>query len=437
MKLSERDQKLVWHPFTQGKTASPPLGIVRGKGAYLYTEEGEKLLDLLSSWWVNLHGHAHPSIVKAIARQAKTLEHVLFAGCTHEPAVQLCESLHTVLPKTLSRFFFSDNGSTAVEVALKMAFQFWANTGKKRETFLHFQNGYHGDTIGAMSVGRSSGFYDPFLSLLFPSDTIPFPATWENDTSCEQKERESLAALEKVLQQRKGTIAAIIIEPLIQGAGGMRICRPEFLQAVIDRVKEEQIFVIFDEAMTGFGRTGTLFALEQVDRIPDFLCLAKGLSGGFSPLALTITQEHIYEAFLGPSFRSAFAHGHSFTAHPLGCAAAVASLQLLQKSSTKKRIENIRTIQRTWIQPFQETSGIFHTRQLGTMFAFDLSPKPLYGSLSTQQIVKQLRDHNLFVRPLGDTIYLLPPFCISKGELNNALSTILRIVSTTVQGKGI
>jgi adenosylmethionine---8-amino-7-oxononanoate aminotransferase len=350
--LAVRDKKRIWHPFTQEQTAQMPMVITKGWGSYLWDERGKTYLDLISSWWVNLHGHSHPSIAQAIYHQACTLEHIIFAGATHEPAVQLCELLAMFLPDSLERFFFSDNGSTSVEVALKMAYQYWNNlygqdsscstptikskkeSLSKRNLFLSFEGGYHGDTFGAMAVGAKSGFHDHFKDLCFSVLHIPFPATWMDDQHIQNKEDFAFDVLKDLLKHHQYNIAALIVEPLVQGASGMRMCRPEFLRRVIDEVRKHHILVIFDEVMTGFGRTGTLFALEQIERVPDFLCLSKGITGGFLPLALTITTNQIYQAFLNTQWSYAFAHGHSYTANPLACRAAIASMELLFSQDT-------------------------------------------------------------------------------------------------------
>lgn len=299
MSIIERDQALVWHPFAHRKTAALPIAIQRGVGSYVYDEEGKRYLDLISSWWVNLHGHAHPEIARAIYEQACTLEHIIFSGFTHEPAVMLAEQLKALLPTPLSRFFYADNGSTAVEAALKMAAQYWYNQGQvERTLFLSFSGGYHGDTFGAMSVGAESGFHEPFKSWMFEVLSIPFPDTWQGDDALLQKEEETLCQLQTHLTQHGHRIAALILEPLVQGASGMRMCRPQLIERVVACVRAYGILVIFDEVMTGFGRTGTLFALNQLNVVPDFLCLSKGLTGGFLPLSLTVTHDEVYQKCL-------------------------------------------------------------------------------------------------------------------------------------------
>ncbi|HYD63933.1 adenosylmethionine--8-amino-7-oxononanoate transaminase, partial [Azospirillum sp.] len=337
--IVELDRRHLWHPFTQAATAPEPIPVVRAEGVSLFTADGREILDLISSWWVNLHGHAHPAIVEAIARQAATLEQVIFADFTHAPAATLAARLAGILPEGLTRVFFSDDGSTAVEVAMKMARQFWRNRGDgRRRRYLAFDGAYHGDTFGAMSVGKSSGFYEPFHDLLFEVSHLDYPATWDGDAEVEAKEAAALAKLDAWLADHGDDVAAFIAEPLVQGAAGMRMVRPAFLRAVVERVRAAGALVIFDEVMTGFGRTGALFASLRAGIAPDLICLSKGLTGGFLPLSATVTTEAIYEGFLDGSFDRAFAHGHSFTANPLGCAAALASMDLLLAPETLARL---------------------------------------------------------------------------------------------------
>lgn len=430
MTLTNRDQQLIWHPFSQAKTADPAIPIVRGAGAYLYDDQDKAYLDLISSWWVNIHGHANPFIAEKIYQQALQLEHVIFAGFTHEPAVTLCEQLRTLLPSSLERFFFSDNGSTAVEVALKMAYQFWQNQGEQRTVFLSFEGAYHGDTFGAMAVGKGSGFHDHFQKLLFSVQTIPYPATWLDDTEILAKEQFALDALQNCLKHHANNIAAFIAEPLLQGASGMRVCRPEFLQQVIDLLRVHDILIIFDEVMTGFGRTGTYFACEQVARIPDILCLSKGLSGGFLPLALTIANNKIYQAFLGDKFQQALAHGHSYTANPLGCAAAIASLELLTLPKTQHQIQMIATIHQQQLAELKSAvPKIQALRQLGTMAAFNLMMDDTdYNHPIATTLKRQFLEQGLLLRPLGNTIYLLPPYCIEQQDLEQAYQHIIKLL---------
>ena len=422
MSLSQRDKKIIWHPFTQEKHAAPVISVKKAQGCYLYDEQNTAYLDLISSWWVNIHGHCHPEIAQSIYEQAITLEHVLFAGFTHEPAITLCEELQSLLPKTLSKFFFSDNGSTAVEVALKMAYQYWHNLGKHNKTkFLSFAGGYHGDTFGAMAVGASSGFHQQFQDLFFEVMSIPYPDTWENDTLVARKEQQALQVLAEYLTNQHANIAALILEPLVQGASGMRMCRPEFLNAVINLVKEHQILVIFDEVMTGFGRTGTNFALEQLAIPPDFLCISKGITGGFLPLALTVTTDTIFSAFLADDFKKAFAHGHSYTANPIACQAAVTSLRLLNSPQCQNSITKINQVHQQGLSILSKHAKISKLRATGTIAAFTVDT-------NIEQLKQRAMQHGLLIRPLGNTVYLLPPYCISEQELLSAYDKILAAV---------
>ncbi|MEI8026759.1 MAG: adenosylmethionine--8-amino-7-oxononanoate transaminase [Pseudomonadota bacterium] len=423
---SARDQKIIWHPFTQEKTASPVLPIVRGKGSYLFDENGNSYLDLVSSWWVNLHGHAHPDIAQSIYKQALELEHVIFAGCTHPPAIELCEKLSDLLPRSLSRFFFSDNGSTAVEVSLKLAYQYWQNRGETdRRSFISLEGGYHGDTFGAMSVGKSSKFHDAFSDILFPVFNIPFPSTWLSDTTFQEREERALSLLESYLKTSGKQVAALILEPLIQGASGMRMARPIFFERVIKMVREYDILVVFDEVMTGFGRTGTTFALSQLSEKPDFLCLSKGITGGFMPLALTVTTESIYECFLSTEWSKAFAHGHSYTANPLACSAALASLKLLLSESTQNSIASIKQSHVLGLEEIRKRCRkASKIRTLGTIAAMDIEESLPF----LNETVHKLLQRGLIIRPLGKTLYLLPPYSITPQELERSYEEILNCI---------
>jgi len=425
MNLKDIDQKLIWHPFTQHKTAEPSIVVKSAKGLFLYDENDKKYMDLMSSWWVNLHGHSNIHIAKAIAKQAKTLEHVMFAGITHEPAIELCSALQNILPKSLSKFFFSDNGSTSIEAAVKIAYQYWSNQGlKEKRIFLNFEGGYHGDTIGAMSAGNSD-LHDQFSDLFFSSLTIPFPEKWDLDDEIETKESIALEALKSHLKQYGGKIAALILEPLMQGASGMRMCRPSFVNRVVQIVREHDILVIFDEVMTGFGRTGTNFALDQLDIAPDFLCISKGLTGGFLPLALTITTEKIYNAFLSNDYARAFLHGHTYCANPIGCAAAIASLKLLLDTKTQKQIENINKTHAQCTEDLYKQNLIEKVRILGTIAAFDIKSAQ---NTSAPKLRLLFKEEGLIIRPLGKTIYLIPPYVIKSHELKEAYARIQKIL---------
>ena len=420
------DRQHVWHPFTQAQTAPEPIEIVSARGIRLQAADGREFLDMVSSWWVNIHGHAHPTIAAAIAQQAQTLEQVIFAGFTHQPAVQLASALVQRLPDGLTRVFFSDNGSTAVEVSLKIALQYWQNQGQMQRTrFLAFEGGYHGDTVGAMSAGKGCGFFDTYGSLLFEVGLLPFPATWQGDTEVEAREQAALAQLERYISEHGDTLAGVIIEPLIQGSAGMRMCRPEFLQALAKCLREAGILLIFDEVMTGFGRTGALFASLKAHVTPDIICLSKGLTAGFLPMSVTVVTEAIYTAFLGETFDRALVHGHSFTANPLGCAAALASLQVFEDEQTLRKLPQIEAWHWQHLARLAEHPAVRRVRVTGTIAAFDVEVADAgYTSTVGARLKAFFHAHQLLMRPLGNVVYLLPPYCITEAELAHAYGII-------------
>ncbi|MCB1877536.1 MAG: adenosylmethionine--8-amino-7-oxononanoate transaminase [Chromatiales bacterium] len=428
--LVSKDRRHVWHPFTQEKTAPDPIPIARGEGPWLYGTDGRAYLDLISSWWVNLHGHAHPAIANAIAEQATKLEQVIFAGFTHEPAVRLAERLAGHLPGNLNRVFYSDDGSTAVEVALKLSIQYWRNREIPRHRILAFEGGYHGDTVGAMSAGRGSGFFEAFSPLLFPVQRLPFPHTWHDDPDVRAKEDKALVALDKEIAQHGSQIAAMIVEPLVQGAAGMRMCRPEFLQAVAERLHAAEILLIFDEVMTGFGRTGDWFACRKAGITPDLICLSKGLTGGFLPLSVTVADDRIFDGFLADDFDHAFIHGHSFTANALGCAAALASMDLLEQDDTWQRISAIQSTHREGLSLLTGHPRVERTRQTGTIAALDVSGGGRgYDATIGPKLKSECLKRGLLLRPLGNVLYLLPPYCLAADELRNAYDTIYELLT--------
>lgn len=435
MSLLQTNKVHIWHPFTQQKTSAEPIVITRGKAASLFDATGREYLDLISSWWVNLHGHSHPKIVDALQKQAATLEHVMFAGFTHEPAITLARELANLLPEPLQRVFYSDNGSTAIEVAVKMALQYWHNKGINKKRLIAFEGAYHGDTFGAMSLGKSSGFYGPFADYLFDVDFLNYPQTWFNDHDVAAKEAKSLGQFDQLIAQYGHEIAALVIEPLVQGAAGMRMCRPEFLDAVVQRCRANNILVIYDEIMTGFGRTGTLFACQQQREVPDFICLSKGITGGFLPLAVTVTNERIYESFLSDKFDKTFTHGHSYTANPLGCAAAIASLALFTEEQTLEKISIIQKIHEERIFQLQATGFVQHGRVCGTIAAMDFCLAGMqYGSHLSQLLKQRFLEEGLNIRPLGNVIYLMPPYCITPHQLHYAYDLIEKVLNSFYSG---
>ncbi|MDR0595265.1 MAG: adenosylmethionine--8-amino-7-oxononanoate transaminase [Puniceicoccales bacterium] len=407
---------MIWRPFTQEKTAPPPVKIKSGAGAYLFSESGEKYVDMISSWFVNVHGHAHPEIAAAVCDQAKTLEHVIFTKFSHDPAEKLVDGLKQILPKMLDRYFFSDNGSTSVEIAAKMAYQYFQNIGEKtRNIFLSLNGGYHGDTFGAMSLsGADSIYHSMFSPLFFKTVTIDVPEYYDGVTGIEQKENEIIEKLDRKLNEIGDRICALVVEPLLQGAFGMRLYRAQFLEKLLNKVREFGILVIFDEVMTGFHRTGKMFALEYIHSVPDFVCLSKGLTGGFLPLALTVTSEKIYDAFLSDYKKKAFLHGHSYTANPIACAAACKSLEILRRPEVINRISEISAFHKNHV-----FFNVAKRRSIGVVTAFDASSEE-----EANFITDKAWENGLFLRPLGKTVYLFPPYCVSNEDLKRTYDVI-------------
>ena len=427
--LADLDRRHVWHPFTNPR-GDEPVVIESGRGAVLKTPEGREILDCISSWWVNLYGHGHPHVANAIHQQALQLEQVIFAGFTHEPAIRLAEALANRLPGDLNRVFFSDNGSTSVEVALKMAAQYWQNLGQQRHRVMVFEGGYHGDTVGAMSVGVSSGFFDAWKKWLIDVDVIPFPQTWLADCEVETREAAALARVDQYLDQFGDEVVAMIMEPLIQGAAGMRMCRPEFMRAITDRLRAHRVLVIFDEVMTGFGRTGHRFACQGVGVTPDLICLSKGLTGGFMPMGITVASDRIYESFDGRE-PVMFCHGHSYTANPLGCAAALASLDLLQNEETGHNWTRLAEVQQRGLAQLSDMPAATRQRICGSIAAVDVAVDDAgYGSAVGDRLKSffwkdDRHQPGFLIRPLGNVIYIMPPYCMTDEQLNQAWQAVV------------
>ncbi len=407
----------IWKPFTILKGAQEPLKVKSGEGLWLTLEDGQKIMDCISSWWVNLHGHSHPRIAGAIHRQAQTLEHVIFANFSHEPAETLAARLTDKLPGNLNRVFYSDNGSTAVEVALKTAWQYWKNKAQNRKKFIAFEGAYHGDTIGAMSAGARSVFTQVFHDLMFEVEYLPYPETWIGDKDIGSREDEIIEMLENKFNRHPEQYAGIIIEPLVQGAGGMKVCREDFLQKLHWVNRQYDTLLIFDEVMTGFGRTGDWFACTRAQVEPDIICLAKGITGGFMPLAVTVSSDSIYEAFDTDDPMQTLWHGHSYTANPLGCAAALASLDLLEENEASFR--GMENIHREEILSIATRDRVERVRVMGTIAAFTLKSDGESGYFNkiADEIKKKCVRYDLLLRPLGDVVYLMPPYCITREEL--------------------
>ena len=409
--------KNIWHPFTIQKNMPEPHKVVKGEGIWLELDDGRRIIDAVSSWWVNVLGHGHPGIAEAIYEQALKLEQVMFAGFTHEPAEQLAEALAEKLPGSLNKVFYSDNGSTAIEVAMKMTFQYWQNKGDKRTTFICFEEAYHGDTFGAMSGSARSVWSDMFEDWMFDVEFVPFPETWIGDEEVGVKEDAIIDHIEKLLDENPHKYAGIIIEPLIQGAGGMRMCRSEFLQKLHWVNRQFNTLLIFDEVMTGFGRTGDWFASIRAQVEPDIVCLSKGISGGFLPISVTVVSDEIYDAFMTDEPLKTFWHGHSYTANPLGCAASVATIKLLEENTMFKEMEGIHLSKHDEIMSFDEVEKF---RVTGTVAAFTIKDPEgdSYLSSVSDRIKKECIDKEVLIRPLGNTVYLMPPYCITEDELH-------------------
>lgn len=416
------DQQYVWHPYTQMQTAPPPIPIERGEGAWLYTPDGRAILDAVSSWWVNLHGHAHPHMAAAIGRQAARLEQVIFAGFAHEPAARLAEQLIGVLPANQARVFYSDNGSTAVEVGLKMAIQYHYNRGEPRRRILAFDNAFHGETFGGMSVGGDLSLFGAFAPYLFTVDRLPEPYAGQEDTA--------LAALERELE--RGDVAAFIFEPLVQGAAGMRMYEAAALDRLVERCRAAGVLCIADEVMTGFGRTGRLFASDYLQHPPDILCLAKGLTGGYLPLSATTCSAEIYEAFLSEDKLKTFFHGHSYTANPIGCAAGLASLELLLDPACEANRQRIATQHRQFAERIAAHPAVRNVRYRGTILALEVETEGAtsYFSNIRDYLYEFFLERNVLLRPLGNVVYILPPYCMRATELERVYGVIEEALET-------
>lgn len=405
----------VWRPFTQHALQKEAILVARGEGAWLETADGARILDAISSWWVVTHGHRHPRIVQAIKDQADRLDQVIFAGFTHEPAERLARRLVALTPPGLDYVFFSDSGSTCVEVAIKMALGFWRNRGVARARIIALEHGYHGDTIGAMSTGARSVFNAAYEPLLFDVARIPFPRAG--------KEQATLDALEDVC--RRGAAAALVVEPLILGAGGMLVYGVDVLREMKRVCEAYDVLFIADEVMTGFGRTGTLFACEQAGVVPDIACYAKGITGGSLPLAVTLCSATIFDAHYSTDRARTFFHSSSYTANPIACAAALANLDIWESEDVRGRVAGLAAMQEERLRKFQGDERFSDVRRLGTITALDLRVENS-GYLATigPELMTFFISRGLLLRPLGNTIYILPPYCIEAHELDALYAAI-------------
>lgn len=421
------DRQYIWHPYTQHGTERDPVVVTHGKGTSLFDENGNEILDLISSWWTSIHGHAHPGLIEALGKQATELEHVMFGGFTHAPAAELAQALAGLLPGDLDRVFYSDNGSTSVEVALKLAYQYHRNIGDARRTeFIAMDGGYHGDTLGAMSLGRGCAFFTLFEGLMCSAHTVPYAQTWEGDEGIDEREGKALEAFAHHLETNAEKSAALIVEPMMQGASGFRFSRPRFMKSLSDMARDAGLLVIYDEVATGFGRTGTMFACEQIGFVPDLICLSKGLTAGVLPMGVTIARKNIFDAFLGQSFDKALPHGHTFTAYPLACAVALKSLEIFEQEKSLEKVAHIAARHRDQLTDLMSHPRADRARAMGTMLAFDLA-----GSQGTYKAEdgEKLRDwylsNGLNIRPIGSAVYLMPPYCITDDELDRAYAGMI------------
>ena len=416
MSLTEKDSQYLWHPYTQHKTASAPIAITKGKGALLWDENGKEYIDAIASWWVNPYGHSNTFIADAIYKQLTTLEHVLFGGFTHEPAVKVAEKLLAILPKNQQKLFFSDNGSTAVEIAIKVALQYFFNKGEKRTTIIAFENAFHGDTFAAMAASGISLFTDAFQGMFIDVVRIPVPVVGQEQASCD--------ALAKALKNHN--CAGFIFEPLVQGAAGMVMYEPVALDTLIRMCKDNNVLTIADEVMTGFGKTGKTFASDYLVEQPDMMCLSKALTGGTIPLAITTFTQDIFDAFYDEDINKALFHGHTFTANPTGCAAALASIELLQTPDMQANIEGVNAKHLAFEQRVQSHPNVVTTRVLGVIFALEIkteSAASYYGNLRNK-LYNFFIENGVILRPVGNIVYILPPYVITDEQLQKVYQVV-------------
>jgi adenosylmethionine-8-amino-7-oxononanoate aminotransferase len=416
MTLQEKDSQYLWHPYTQHKTATLPIAIKKGEGALLWDENNKEYIDAIASWWVNPYGHSNKFIADAIYKQLTTLEHVLFGGFTHEPAVILAEKLIEILPKNQQKVFFSDNGSTAVEVAIKVALQYFFNKGEKKTTIIAFENAFHGDTFAAMAASGISLYTQAFQGMFIDVVRIPVPIKGQ--------EQESFNALTEAI--KKNNCAAFIFEPLVQGAAGMVMYEPQSLDKLIQICNENKILTIADEVMTGFGKTGKTFACNYLVEKPDMMCLSKALTGGTIPMAITTFTSAIFDAFYDDDINKALFHGHTFTANPTGCAAALASLELLQTPKMQDNLARVNKSHLAFQKQIASHPKVTTTRVLGVIFALEIqteSASSYYGTLRNK-LYNFFIENGIILRPVGNIVYILPPYIITDEQLQKVYKVV-------------
>ena len=420
LNLSERDQKHIWHPLTQHRTASPPIGIVKASGALLWDEDGVAYIDAIASWYTAMYGHCNEHIAAAVSEQLYELDQVVFTGFTHKPAVRLSELLMEILPSDQQKIFFNDNGSTAVEAAIKMAIQYHFNKGEKRDTLLAFENGFHGDTFGAMSASGISVYNGPFEEFFLKVKRIPTPQQGNTEEVLEQAQ--------KLISEH--SVAGFLYEPLVQGAAGMKFYEADGLEAILTLCKENGILCIADEVMTGFGKTGKNFASEYLNTQPDMMCLSKALTAGMVAMSITSSTQQVYDAFLSETVEKGFMHAHTYSANPLGCAAAIAGIKLLTSEEIQNDIRRITAAHSAFAKSIEGHANVDAVRSMGVILAIDLNVETdRYGALRNNWF-QYFMDKGIFLRPLGNTIYVLPPYVITDKELLQVYDAISTLIDT-------
>lgn len=408
------DKKYIWHPLTQHQLHPNNIVIKKAKGALLFDEDNNEYIDGIASWYTCMYGHCNPYITSMVSKQMLNLDHVVFTGFTHEPATKLAKSLIKILPKNQSKLFFSDNGSTSVDVAIKMALQFHYNTGSKRTKIIAFEDGFHGDTFGAMSVSGLSVYNGPFKDFSLDVERLPVPNA--ENINAVTKQLVALAS--------KGNVAAFVYEPLVQGAAAMQMHKPEHLNELLEIANRNDVITIADEVMTGFGKTGKNFASEYMAQLPDIICLSKSLTGGLVPMAITSCSEDIYNAFLGSNMEKGFFHGHTYSANPTSCTAALASIELLTSDEIQKSINRIRLSHEAFLSKIEKHPKVRNTRQQGIILAIDLNVKTdRYGDLRFK-LFNFYMSKGIYLRPLGNTVYVLAPYIISDAQLSKIYKAI-------------
>ncbi|WP_026753843.1 adenosylmethionine--8-amino-7-oxononanoate transaminase [Sediminibacter sp. Hel_I_10] len=414
MTLKSRDKKHLWHPLTQHKLHPDTVAIVKAKGCTLTDEDGKDYIDAIASWYTAMYGHCNPHVTERVTRQMQTLDHVIFSGFTHEPAVKLSEALIEILPENQNKLFFSDNGSTAVEIGIKMALQYHSNRDEKRNVFISFEHGFHGDTFGAMSVSGLSDYNGPFSDFFLDVKRIPTPNGENHDMI--------LDLLRKVILEND--IAGFIYEPLVQGAAAMQMHNAEGLNEILKFCKEFGILIIADEVMTGFGKTGSYFASDYMEVKPDIMCLSKALTAGLLPMAITSCTQNIYDAFYSDEISKGLFHGHTYSANPLACTAALAGIEMLKSEEIQAHIKRVTSRHKQFGEKIASHPKVSSTRQTGVIFALDLDVETeRYGSLR-DKLFHHFMDQGVFLRPLGKTIYILAPYIITDGELDKVYKSI-------------